>query len=82
MISQNGQLANKPTLSFKGLPVDEKEEFIYNLEDEIENTCKTFSLKNKKQEQSFIETLKINCRKFIKEKTGKKPFTNINLVRL
>ena len=82
VISQNGQLANKPTLSFKGLPVDEKEEFIYNLEDEIENTCKTFSLKNKKQEQSFIETLKINCRKFIKEKTGKKPFTNINLVRL
>ena len=37
---------------------------------------------NKNQERNLIESLKQNCRKFIKEKTGKKPFTNINIARL
>jgi len=40
---------------------------------------KTFSLNNKKQEQNLIDALKISCRKYSKEKTGKKPFTNINI---
>ena len=30
----------------------------------------------------IIDALKICCRKFTKEKTGKKPFTNINLVKI
>ena len=37
---------------------------------------------NKKQEENLIEALKATCRKFTKEKTGKKPITNINLVRI
>ena len=82
LINGNGKLLKKPILSFKGLPIYEKEDFFYDLEDEIENTSKTFSLKNKKQEYNLIEALKIGCRKIAKEKTGKKPFTNINLVRL
>ena len=52
------------------------------MEDEIFNTCKTFSVKSKKQEQNLIEILKQNCRKIIKDRTGKKPFTNINIARL
>ena len=44
--------------------------------------CKTFSLKNSKQEQNLIEALKMNCRKTVKEKTGKRPYTNVNLVRI
>ena len=52
------------------------------MEDEIFNTCKTFSIKNKGQEKNLIETVKQNCRKIIKDKTGKKPFTNINIARL
>ena len=52
------------------------------MEDEIFNTCKTFSMKNKNQEKSLIEIVKQNCRKIIKDKTGKKPFTNINIARL
>ena len=32
--------------------------------------------------RNLIDALKIACRKFSKEKTGKKPFTNINLVRI
>ncbi len=42
----------------------------------------SFSLKNYKQEQNLIDALKTNCRKTIKEKTGKRPYTNVNLVRI
>ena len=63
------------------MPIYEKDEFIYGLEDEIEKTSRTFKLGNKQQEHNLIDALKIACRKFTKEKTGKKPFTNINLVR-
>ena len=35
-----------------------------------------------KQEYNLIEALKTNCRKTVKEKTGKRPYTNINLVRI
>ncbi len=52
------------------------------MEDEIFNTCITFSIKNKNQEKNLIESGKQNCRKIIKAKTGKKPFTNINLVKI
>jgi ribonuclease J len=52
------------------------------LEDKIEDICKTFSLKNSNQEQSLIEALKKKCRKTVKEKTGKRPYTNVNLVRI
>ena len=40
------------------------------------------SLVNFKQEEILIETIKTNCRKTIKEKTGKRPYTNVNLVRI
>ena len=43
---------------------------------------KTFSLNNTKQQDNLIDALKTTCRKFSKEKTGKKPLTNINLVRI
>ena len=49
---------------------------------EIYKTTKIFSLKNIKQEENIVETLKKACRKYSKEKTGKKPFTNVNLVRI
>ena len=39
-------------------------------------------MKNKNQEKNLIEAVKQNCRKIIKDKTGKKPYTNINIARL
>jgi len=72
----------KPILSFKGLPVFDEDEFIFGLEEKILNTTKSFSLNSKKQEHNLIEALKIACRKYSKEKTGKKPFTNINIVKI
>ena len=82
LINGKGKLFKKPLVSFKGLPIEEAQDFFYDLEDEIENISRTFSLNNKKQESNLIEALKISCRKIVKEKTGKKPYTNINLVRI
>tara|TARA_Y100001960_G_C14399085_1_gene692505 strand:- start:293 stop:769 length:477 start_codon:yes stop_codon:yes gene_type:complete len=83
IINNKGKIIKKPILSFKGLPIEnEDENFIFDLEDEVEKISRTFSLNNSKQENNLIEALKINCRKLIKEKTGKKPYTNINLVRV
>ena len=82
ILIKKGGLHDKPLLTFKGLPIYEKEEFRYGLEEAIEKTIKTFSLNSTKQEDNLIDALKIACRKFSREKTGKKPLTNINLVRI
>ena len=82
MITPKGNIHNKPLVTFRGLPVYENDDFIYGLEEEIERTVKTFSLNNSKQQDNLIDALKTTCRKFSKEKTGKKPLTNINLVRI
>jgi len=82
MVTPKGNIHQRPVLTFKGLPIIQTEEFVQGLEEEIENTTKTYSLNNKKQETNLIDALKIVCRKYSKEKTGKKPFTNINLVRI
>ncbi len=82
LITPKGNIHNKPLLTFKGLPIYEKEEFQYELEDELEKTAKTFSLNSKNQETNLIDALKTTCRRYTKEKTGKRPLTNINLVRI
>jgi len=82
LITPKGNIHKRPILSFKGLPMLDEEEFIYGLDEKIESTAKTFSLNSKKQEHNLIDALKIACRKYSKEKTGKKPFTNINIVKI
>ena len=82
LISQSGKIHNNPITSFKGLPIYEKEDFIYGLQEEIEKTTRTFKLGNRQQEHNLIDALKIACRKFTKEKIGKKPYTNINLINI
>jgi len=83
IVDSDGLIIKKPIISSKGIPsYDENDNFIFELEDKIRDVCKSFSLKNAKQEQNLIEMLKTNCRKTIKEKTGKRPYTNVNLVRI
>ena len=82
LITPKGNIHNRPLITFRGLPIYEKEEFQNGLEDEIDKTVKTFSLNNKKQEINLIDALKSTCRKFTKQKTGKRPLANINLVRI
>ena len=69
-------------LTIRGIPVVDVDEFVYGLEDVIEKVTRSFKLGSKKQEYNLIDALKIACRKFSKEQTGKKPFTNINLVKI
>ena len=82
LVSNNGKI-NKPIISYRGIPEKENSEhFIFDMEDEIFNICRTFSLDNKNQQKNLIETIKQNCRRIVREKTGKKPFTNINIARI
>ena len=82
IISSNGKV-KKPVVSFRGIPEEEiSETFKFDLEDEITKTCNSFSLNNFKQEKNLIDTIKQNCRKIVKEKTGKRPFTNVNIARV
>jgi ribonuclease J len=82
LVSNNGKI-KKPIISFRGIPEkDNSEHFLFDMEDEIFNICRTFSLDNKNQQKNLIETIKQNCRRIVREKTGKKPFTNINIARI
>ena len=82
IVSHNG-IIKKPIISYKGIPEkNEDDTFIFDMEDEIMNICRTFSMDNKKQQQNLIETLKQNCRRIVREKTGKRPYTNINIARI
>ena len=83
IILNSGKLT-KPIISFKGIPNKEEDvdDIIFDMEGEIQKVCKSFSLENKKQEKNLIESIKNNCRRLIKDKTGKKPYTNINIARL
>ena len=82
LVSNNGKI-KKPIISFRGIPENQNNDpFVFDMEDEIFNICKTFSLDNKNQQRNLIETIKSNCRRIVREKTGKRPFTNINIVRI
>ena len=44
IISNNGKF-KKPVISFKGIPEEEMDgNFIFDIEDEINNVCRTFSV--------------------------------------
>ena len=46
-MSNNGKI-KKPIISFKGIPSEEiSDTFIFDMEDEIDNICRTFSIQNK-----------------------------------
>ena len=82
IVTSNGKI-KKPIITFRGIPEDElSETFKFDLEDEITKTCKSFAINNFKQEKNLIDTIKQNCRKIIREKTGKRPFTNVNIARV
>ena len=72
----------KTLLTIRGLPIFEKEDFKYSLEEDLIKISKTFSLNTAKQEENLIDSLKKACRKHSKDKTGKKPIININIMRL
>ena len=71
MITPKGNVHNNPVLSYRGLPVYDKDEFDYGLEYEIEKTTRPFKVGSRQQEHNLIDALKIACRKFQKKKPEK-----------
>jgi ribonuclease J len=84
LINKNGKIHNSPIITLQGIPLEDADmdEIEYDIEDTVLKTCKAFSLNNAKQEKNLIETLRINSRKVITDKSGKKPLVNVNLIRL
>lgn len=84
IISKNGNIERSPIFNIKGLPISDHElnEIKYELEDKIFDICRSYSLNNKKQEINLIDNLKKSLRKIINLRVSKKPYTNINLIRV
>ena len=82
LITPKGNIHNKPIFNYSGLPINNDEDYRYELENIIEKTTRIFSLNNLNQKDNIIDAVKISCRKITKEITGKKPFTNIKLIRI
>ena len=84
IVSKDGNIDRSPLINLRGLPINDHElnEIKYEIEDKIFDVCKSFSLNNKKQESSLLYNLKKSLRKIIQFRLSKKPFTNINIIRL
>ncbi len=82
LVTPKGNIHNKPILNYSGLPIYNDDDYQYELENIIEKTAKTFSLNNQKQKDNIIDAIKFSCRKLTKDITGKKPVTNIKLIRI
>jgi len=82
-MAKNGNIKSNPVINLIGVPFIEEEfdQAQYDLEDIVFKTSKTFFLNNLKQEKNFIEQIKINCRKYINDRVGKKPVVLVNLFR-
>ena len=84
LISKNNKIQRNPIINIRGLPFDdlEKNEIIYELEDKFFDVCSNINLNNKKSEKLLIDELKSQFRKVIFNRCNKKPFMNINFIKI
>ena len=82
LVTPKGNIHDRPIVTVKGLPINDFEDFKFGLENEIEKTARTFSLTNSRQQENAIDAFKSVCKKYTKNKVGKRPFTNINIVQI
>ena len=82
LVTPKGNIHDRPIVTVKGLPINDFEDFRFGLENEIEKTARTFSLTNNRQQENAIDAFKSVCKKYTKNKVGKRPFTNINIVQI
>ena len=52
LVNPKRKIHQRPILTFRGLPIEKTEEFMYGLEEKIEDVAKTFSLNNKKHAEA------------------------------
>ena len=55
---------------------------LYELEDKFFDVCSNINLNNKKSEKLLIDELKSQLRKVIFNRCNKKPFMNINFIKI
>ena len=73
IINNKGKAVKNPIISFKGLPIEsQNDDFIFDLEEEVNKTSRTFSLNNTKQENILIEELKKKLQKISQRKNRQK----------
>ena len=84
IVSKNGDIERSPIINLRGLPLIDHEliEIKYEIEDKIFDICRNYSLNNKKQESNLIDNLRNSLKKIIQNRISKRPFTNINIIRL
>ena len=56
--------------------------WLWPVRETVRKTARTFSLTNSRQQENAIDAFKSICKKYTKNKVGKRPFTNINIVQI
>ncbi len=75
-------VADKSKIIIKNLDINKRPISAVADNYEVRNAKKIIIKTNKNQQKNLIDTIKQNCRRIVREKTGKKPFTNINITRI
>jgi ribonuclease J len=80
VIDRNGKLAATPAITAQGVPVEEdKADFLAECAEAAEAAVKKGDAK---QEEKFAEAIRVAVRRVAREWTGKKPVTDVQVVRL
>ena len=80
VIDRNGKLAATPAITAQGVPVEEdKADFLAECAEAAEAAVKKG---DSRQEEKFAEAIRVAVRKVAREWTGKKPVTDVQVVRL
>lgn len=80
VIDRNGKLAATPAITAQGVPVEEdKADFLAECAEAAEEAVKKGDARNA---EKFAESIRVAVRKVAREWTGKKPVTDVQVVRL
>jgi ribonuclease J len=80
VIDRNGKLAATPAITAQGVPVEEdKADFLAECAEAAEAAVKKGDTR---QEEKFAEAIRVAVRRVAREWTGKKPVTDVQVVRL
>lgn len=80
VLDGKGKLAAEPRIIVQGLPVEEdREEFIADCVDAAEDAAEASDPRNA---EKFSEAIRVAVRRVAREWTGKKPVTDVEIVRL
>ncbi|GGE07818.1 MBL fold hydrolase [Polymorphobacter glacialis] len=80
VLDRDGRVAAKPTVTAQGVPVEEdKADFLSQCADAAETVARKADAKN---HEKYAEAVRVAVRRIAREWTGKKPVTDVQVVRL